>query len=73
MVGRGLVVSGGEWWVVDCWRCCQSCVLPPSMQYQALLNAQDSQGHTALSYATRQGHHNCVRLLLESGADMDVR
>lgn len=60
-MGRGLLAVLSE-----------LCVAP-SIQYQALLNAQDSQGHTALSYATRQGHHNCVRLLLESGADMDVR
>ena len=61
-------------WRVDWKVCCSdSCLLPPVVQYQAQLNAQDAQGHTPLSYATRQGHHNCVRLLLESGADMDVR
>lgn len=35
------------------------------------MDAQDSNGYTALVHAVRQGHQTSVQLLLEAGADME--
>jgi ankyrin repeat protein len=36
------------------------------------INKRDNDGHTALFHATRQGHQNVVKLLLEQGADVEA-
>ena len=42
------------------------------LQNKADINQVDSQGRTALYFATRQGHHLTVQLLLKEGADMEI-
>ena len=41
-------------------------------QADAEVDAQDSNGFTALLYAVRQGHQTVVQLLLETGADLSL-
>ena len=43
-----------------------------SSQADAEIDAQDSNGFTALLYAVRQGHQTVVQLLLETGADFSL-
>ena len=43
-----------------------------SLQSDAEIDAQDSNGFTALLYAVRQGHQTVVQLLLETGADFSL-
>ncbi|KAH7908874.1 asparaginase-domain-containing protein [Hygrophoropsis aurantiaca] len=45
---------------------CLSCLL----QSGALVHLRDSLGHTALYYATRQGHEEIVDLLISAGANL---
>ena len=42
------------------------------LQADAEIDAQDSNGFTALLYAVRQGHQTVVQLLLETGADITL-
>lgn len=42
------------------------------IQSDAEIDAQDSNGFTALLYAVRQGHNTVVQLLLEAGADLSL-
>ena len=43
------------------------------LQNGAKIDAQDNRGWTGLHYATFQGHQNVVKLLLESGANKELR
>ena len=43
------------------------------LQSGAKIDIQDKRGWTCLFYATYQGHHKVVKLLLENGADKEIR
>src|SRR5260370_17246491 len=45
---------------------------PNTSQEQALLNAQDNAGWTALHHAASRGHSQAVLLLLTAGAQVDL-
>ena len=49
------------------------CLFLPLLQNGAEIDAQDAHGYTALCHAVRQGHHTVVQLLLEAGADIELR
>jgi len=42
------------------------------LEYGANTDTQDNQGKTALLYSSRNGHTNCVKLLLEHKADPNI-
>jgi ankyrin repeat protein len=39
----------------------------------AVVEAKDNHGWTALMYAAENGHVDCVRVLLNAGADMEAK
>lgn len=43
------------------------------LQSGAKIDIQDKRGWTCLFYATYQGHHEVVKMLLENGADKEIR
>ena len=43
------------------------------LQNGAKVDAQDETGCTALFHAVRQGHQTATQLLLESGANLEIK
>ena len=48
-------------------------LLPVLIEAGANVDAQDSKGATALLYASIHGHIDSARILIEAGADVNVR
>ena len=43
------------------------------MRSGANVNARDTYGYTALMTAAGKGHFDCVKILIEAGADVNTR